>query len=894
MSAAPDEIYRPLNRLLKLAVIGGVEAAVQLHVDRGDDLNARDDHGLTPLMLAASRNRARICRVLIEAGADLSARDGAGTDALSIARAGGAAECAAEIEAAMRVRAESCAPRPEPDGWLAVPGTGDEGPTIGGEAPTDAYPPPDTSVLPPGREVACGIEPYSLAGLARVAAPTLDTVANARDADEPAFAIDDDKTPFDVSVWEGESESPPPEGDASLGAAPTAIHRAISLHEPIDDSADWSDFEAFLPEYAAPLPRFDNAEVRAELRALLLRALREGSVPSQAVDDLDDVSLGSGADPGTSPLRYVIEDLGAETDERFEYRAPHESFEVHVEPAESADEEQAVDEALAFLDDLQSRRNDPMRLYMREAQRRPLIGAEEESILAKTMEDSSKQAIDSLVGWPLGIARVFEEVEKVRAGTRPVSSMIAVQREDADAGSPSTDEESDMIVPAADSEPAPELSGGGGGGGGEISDPDEAVGASLFEKAVSLRALVDTAQADDSARRQISTTLHALSLSRPFLLRLADTGPDDNSEGARRFRAAARRLAAARDRMAGANLRLVLSLAKRYLFSGIPMDDLIQEGNIGLIKAVDKFDWRRGFKFSTMATWWIRQQLSRSVADAALAIRLPVHFRDDVLLIERETRELEKSLGRSPSTEQLAARLGMKHGKVAMLLRAVSTPLSIDELEAELESIGSVGPDPFDALDAIQLGKALAVSLDALDSKQAKIIRLRFGIGVGEPCTLEEVGQLFEVTRERIRQIEAKAMRRLMNPGRLDMLRPWLDRGAEDKTSKPTQKSDAAKSEGSRGRARDEPKQSESSDAEPPEAPVPETAVSAGPEDPAALDRLLVRASEMGIVVEHTGDGISRATWVNVDEARDNQTRGLVRRLLAMGFMHWPGKGYWK
>ena len=186
------------------------------------------------------------------------------------------------------------------------------------------------------------------------------------------------------------------------------------------------------------------------------------------------------------------------------------------------------------------------------------------------------------------------------------------------------------------------------------------------------------------------------------------------------------------------------------------------------------------------------------------------------------------------------------------------------------------------------------MSLDALDSKQAKIIRLRFGIGVGEPCTLEEVGQLFEVTRERIRQIEAKAMRRLMNPGRLDMLRPWLDRGAEDKTSKPTQESDAAKSEGSRGRARDEPKQSESSDAEPPAAPVPETAVSAGPEDPAALDRLLARASEMGIFVEHTGDGISRATWVNVDEARDNQTRGLVRRLLAMGFMHWPGKGYWK
>ncbi len=874
-----------------MAVIGGVEAAVQLHVDRGDDLNARDDRGLTPLMLAASRNRARICRVLIEAGADISARDGDGNDALSIARAAGAAECAAEIEAAMRVRAESGAPQHEPNGRMPVPGSGDEG-AIGVQAPTDVYVPPDLSATPAGREVSCGIEPRALAGSAPAPTPTAGAAAQASNADEPACAIDDDTTQFDLSGWEGESEASPPEGDASLSVAPTAIHRVITLHEPIDDSADWSDFEAFLPEHAAPLPRFYNAEVRAELRALLLRALREGSVPSNAVDDLDGVSLTSATDAGTSPLRYVIEDLGAEADERFEYRAPHESFEVHVEPAESADEEQAVDEALSFLDDLQSRRNDPMRLYMREAQRRTLIGAEEESILAKTMEDSSKQAIDALAGWPLGIARIFEEVRMVRAGTRPVSSMITVQREDADAhnaGHLPIDERSDLIVEAADAEPAPEPNGDCG----EIGDPDEAVGASLFEKVASLRTLVDTAQAGNGAHRQIGAALHALSLSRPFLLRLADSAPADDSEGARQFRTATRRLAAARDRMAGANLRLVLSLAKRYLFSGIPMDDLIQEGNIGLIKAVDKFDWRRGFKFSTMATWWIRQQLSRSVADAALAIRLPVHFRDDVLLIERETRDLERSLGRSPSIEQLATRLGMKHGKVAMLLRAVSTPLSIDELEAEFESIGAVGPDPFDALDAIQLGKALAASLDALESKQAKIIRLRFGIGVAEPCTLEEVGQFFEVTRERIRQIEAKAMRRLMNPGRLDMLRPWLDRDAEDKTGKPAH-SDAVTRNGSRGKARDEPAQRESSDAKPAELLVPENSEIAGVKDPVALERLLARAFEMGIVVEHTGNGISRSIWVNVDEARDNQTRGLIRRLLAMGFMHWPGKGYWK
>jgi RNA polymerase primary sigma factor len=332
--------------------------------------------------------------------------------------------------------------------------------------------------------------------------------------------------------------------------------------------------------------------------------------------------------------------------------------------------------------------------------------------------------------------------------------------------------------------------------------------------------------------------------------------------------------------MAGANLRLVLSHAKRYLFSGIPMDDLIQEGNIGLLRAVDKFDWRRGYKFSTMATWWIRQQISRSVADAALAIRLPAHFRDDVYLIERAGKDLEKELGKPPSIERLASRLDMKPAKVAMLLRAVSTPLSIDDLEEELASAGSTAPDPFDALDASQLGDALAKALDGLDSKPAKVVRLRFGIGGAEPCTLEEVGQLFEVTRERIRQIEAKAMRRLMHPTRADALRPWLDKEPPPKTRK----------------KEDSPAPTEAADADAPEPDEPafESAqeVESGPK---AMERVLARTAELGIAVEQTGSGISTATWVLVDdEARDNQTRGVVRRLLALGFMHWPGRGYWK
>jgi RNA polymerase primary sigma factor len=221
-----------------------------------------------------------------------------------------------------------------------------------------------------------------------------------------------------------------------------------------------------------------------------------------------------------------------------------------------------------------------------------------------------------------------------------------------------------------------------------------------------------------------------------------------------------------------------------------------------------------------------------------------------------------------------------------MLLRAVSTPLSIDSLEAEFESTGAFASEPFDSLDTIQLGDALAGSLDALDARSAKVIRLRYGIGVVEPCTLEEVGQLFELTRERIRQIEAKAIKRLMHPTRLDKLRPWNDRDQQEKTGQAT---DAIVPN---TRREGEPRANLV--VAPAEIEAPGGADVVDRDNSGALERLFARATELGIAVEHTGSGVSRATWVSIDQAHDKQTRGIVRRLLAMGFMHWPGKGYWK
>jgi len=852
-----------------MAVLGGVEIAVRLHIDRGDDLDSRDDRGLTPLMLAAARNKANICRLLIEAGVDRLARDPTGKDALAIANAAGAIDAAAVIESANAIE---CAPGIP---LAHVDAQGDSS---------------DPSAAPPN--VGAAAEPSD--GTARVEPP-----GEASTTNDAAFTIDDETSLFDLSGWETDAELPPPTGDPELAIAPTAIHRLISSHEPIDDSADWADFEAFLPEQAAPLRRAEDADSTAALRALLLRALREGSVPEIAVEDLCSGGAESRGAISAALQRYVMADLGAETDDRFEYRAPHESFEVYVDPVETIDEEEQINEAIAFLEDLESHRNDPMRLYMRDAQRRSLISAEEEIALAKAMEDAAERAVDALASWPLGIRRMFEAIDMARVGARPLNSITTGPRDDADA-----EPERVSVEDGPDIVEAVSAIGKEAGGDSHVDtfDVDDAacdhagdsaaepIVAGFLEQAAELLSLLESEATADSKVSGAKLALISLSLARPFLLQLADAAIGDSAEAASRFFAAAESLAAARDRMVGANLRLVLSIAKRYLFSGIPMDDLIQEGNIGLLKAVDKFDWRRGFKFSTMATWWVRQQVSRSVADSALAIRLPAHFRDDVILIEREKQALENSLARQASIQELAARVGMKPGKVETLLRAMSTPLSLEDLEAEFVQHGATAPDPFEAVDAVQLRHALSAALDELGPRPAKVVRLRFGIGVAEPFTLEEIGQLFDVTRERIRQIEAQAMKRLMNPLRLDKLRPWIDKDRPKKTGDSTVDPTAKDSTTST----DEPSPTTHSDAAPSQTQTRPSDDSHAAGMPSALDRLLARASEMGFEVEHTGNGVSRATWVNVTEAADNQTRGLVRSLVAMGFQHWPGKGYWR
>ncbi len=290
---------------------------------------------------------------------------------------------------------------------------------------------------------------------------------------------------------------------------------------------------------------------------------------------------------------------------------------------------------------------------------------------------------------------------------------------------------------------------------------------------------------DERDRELFEQALSDIGLDDPVKMYLKDIGRvallsgDEEIDLARRMQEGDE---AAKKRLSEANLRLVVSIAKRYVGRGMLFLDLIQEGNLGLMKAVEKFDYQKGFKFSTYATWWIRQSITRAIADQARTIRIPVHMVETINKLTRASRMLLQENGREPTPEEIAVAMDVSVERVIEIQRIAQDPVSLETPIGEEEDshLGDFIEDdksqtPSDAVSSMMLKEQLLGVLDSLTPREEKVLRLRYGIDDGKPRTLEEVGKEFNVTRERIRQIEAKALRKLRHPSRSKKLKDFLD-----------------------------------------------------------------------------------------------------------------------
>lgn len=750
-----DSPVKKLNPLLRLAAISGVETAIKLHIRRGDDLDARDGSGATPLILAAGKRRKGVVRLLLDAGANPTLADLNGMNALTHAVNGGCPETIAVLtEAIARLWAPEPSNEPAEETAEPIIEVVESISAVELEDTPQVVEAPCTDDSPISDE-ALGVISQSDNEEPKMHAKDSSSVTAEISSDQVTEVMPPDKS--DVLVlddeplenlftddWEAEEEVSAPEGDKTVAEAARQVHVAIGRHKVVDRDEDWGDVDLHLPDRAAPLVRDDGGR---SVRDLLLAALREGMLAEAQLIDFCSNADGSRNEEAERLLAFVAGELGASV---VEWTGSDE--EPFLSDA-SMEEDRLLTEAAEFAEDLASGRNDPFRFFAKDI-RGDLLDAEEEIALGREMEEAGRAALYALASWPEGLSAVFDAADRVASGEVDAESFTAGPE-------PSSDDEPTLrLIGTADTE----------------DDESE-----LHEEAAFFVNAVAAVRACRGDVRRTAEALEEARLTRGFLMELADKAVCGQLGGD--FVEALGRQGKARERMILCNLRLALSIAKKHLWSGIPLDDLVQEANIGLMKAVERYDWRRGFRFSTYATWWIRQQVSRSIADTGRVVRAPVHIQETARKVLRERDSSEARLGRPETESETARRIGMPLAKTRMLLAVFEDVLSLDAVDPESGMsmadglIDERSSEPADVAESASLRRVLLGMLAGLDERSREVILMRFGLRDGEGMTLEEIGQHFGVTRERIRQIESKTMRKLSQRNRLEILWPFLGDG---------------------------------------------------------------------------------------------------------------------